>query len=109
MNTIKTIALATLVAMPGQAFATDWIATVKVTAVEVSYGPNAVDFTIDQDVGSCPTGGLLWWNSQGSDNVSKASSYAAMLSALLTAKSTGQSVVLFGNNSGCTVTNAYLK
>lgn len=86
----------------------DWSVIARVTAIEVTYMPSRLDFRIDQDAGNCPKGALLFWNARGTDEPSQIANTQAVLSAFMTAKASGQSVMLFGNNSDCTVSYAYI-
>jgi len=94
---------------PIKANAYDWSVVGKVTFIEPTYAPNQLPFKIDTGNASCPAGALLSWNPQGTDSASKIANYNAILSVLLISKSTGQSVDVFVNNSGCTVTYIHLQ
>lgn len=92
-----------LILIPAQAFARDWRTTAKVTSIDFTNMPVQVSFKVDQPVGSCFAGAWLWSSGKGVDDTSKARNAEAGLAALIAAKSTGQTVILFGNNTGCTV------
>jgi hypothetical protein len=92
-------------AMPGAAFATDWnVGAVHPTVIESTYFPGRITFQIDQSPSSsCPAGAWLTWFAKGSDQPSQIANAQAALTVLMTAKASGKTVRLFGNNSDCSV------
>jgi hypothetical protein len=96
------IAFAIGMAAPAQAY--DWNITTQPTVVEATYMPASVNFQVANAAsGSCPAGTFLVWNAKGADAAAKAANAAAVMSMVMTAKATNRSLVLFGNNSGCTI------
>ena len=85
------------------AYAYDWGAAGNVTMIEGTYVPDAVTFTIDVDSGNCTAGSLLRWNAKGTDLQSRIANVQAVMTLLLTARTTGKRIQIYGNNSGCTV------
>lgn len=57
----------------------------KVVAVEPTYLPGRVQFTLDSGTASCPAGGWLAW--QNADPGNNKAVYATLLAALATGKS----------------------
>ncbi len=108
MNRVALAGFALLSLWPSTARAYDWAVVAKVTAIEGTYMPVSVPFKVDTASGSCPAGTLLNWNIRGTDATQKAQNAEAILSILMTAKSSGQTVTIFGNNAGCTVDYIYL-
>lgn len=105
--------VAALVAAPAiltstAAQALDFAVVVHVTSVEVTYMPGRITFLVDGAAGSCSVGTWLQWVSSGSDSTLLAAQAQAVLSLLMTAKVSGQTVAIYGNNTGCTVTNLHL-
>jgi hypothetical protein len=87
---------------PAQAY--DWNITTQPTVIEATYMPTSVNFQVAHAAGSsCPVGTFLVWNAKGADAPAKAANAAAVMSMVMTAKATNRSLVLFGNNSGCTI------
>ena len=108
MNRVASAGFALLLFLPSTAQAYDWTVVAKVTAIEGTYMPVSLPFKVDMASGSCPAGTLLNWNIRGADATQKAQSAEAILSILMTAKSSGQTITIFGNNTGCTVDYIYL-
>lgn len=108
VNKIALAGFALLLFLPSTAQAYDWAVVAKVTAIEGTYMPVSLPFKVDTASGSCPAGTLLTWNIRGADATQKAQNAQAILSILMTAKSSGQTVTIFGNNAGCTVDYIYL-
>lgn len=88
---------------PVQALAQDPIIGVsaKVIFVEATYMPDSITLTIDQPLGACPAGSLIRYFSQGVDTTTKSANIAAVLSVLITAKTTNQLVTLSSYSSDC--------
>jgi hypothetical protein len=93
--------VASLYSYPASAY--DWVITAHVTGIEGSHIPISLNFLVDQAGGSCAAGTYLSWIVQGPDPSSQADNVKAVFTQLITAKVTGQTVALYGNNSGCTV------
>ena len=87
----------------------DWAVTAKVTQIEASYIPGSIPFHIDTPAGNCTTDLPLVWQPQGGDAVMRAQNSQGVLAVLLTAKATGQSILVLGDNNGCTVDYVYIK
>lgn len=100
--------VAAMALVPTMADAFDWAYDVKVTVIEVTYLPDRVGFMVDRSVGSCAAGSWLMWPGQGSDPAARAANTQAILSTLITAKGSGQSIRIFGRNAGCTIDYLYL-
>jgi hypothetical protein len=98
---------ALLSATPSLAF--DWSVSGHVIAIEGTYMPSNLPFQIDVAGGSCAAGTFLHWNIGGSDATTRNINAQSVLSILMTAKSSGQKVTVFGNNSGCTIDFIYLQ
>jgi len=105
MRHICKILLATaacLVCSPAEAY--DWVlSNAHVVVVEADGMPTSLSFIIDQNVGSCPSTGFLKYNLKGTDEPSQIANAQSMLAVLLTAKASGKSLSIYGNNAGCTV------
>ena len=69
--------------------------------------PNSMLFSLDTAGGNCAAGALLSWNLNGPDVATQTHNIEDAFALLMTAKSTGQSVRLFGNNN-CTIDRLYL-
>jgi hypothetical protein len=67
--------------------------------VEAEYMPSLIIFTIDVAAGSCASNTQLRFNAPNADAA------RAVFAALLTARVSGTPVRLYGDNSGCVVTN----
>ena len=89
-----------LLASPAMAY--DW-AMPHVAMVEPTYMPSHVVFVADAGAGSCPAGANLTWFAQRADVASKSANAQAVLSVLMTAKSTNSKIVIHVNNVGCSV------
>jgi len=100
------IPVLTLAASP--AYASDWYVDTKVGVIETDYMPGWISFTITATGGSCAAGGFLSYYAQGTTASDKQANVAAVLASLLTAQSANRTVRIYGNNSGCTVTNIWL-
>jgi len=109
MKIISRLLLITLFIAGTKAFAYDYNLTgIHVTLVEASYVPNFVTFQIDRGNTQCPAGTFLTWNGQGSTQALQQDNVKAAYALLLTAKASGQTIQIFGNYSGCTVSYLYL-
>ena len=90
------------VVAPGAASADSWQATAHVTMVEASHvGYGYIYFTIDQSVGNCPAGAYLNWSAGGNDEAQQIANGQAIFATLLTAKVTGQTIRVVGDQNGC--------
>lgn len=100
LSGVLTLALG--ISAPANAY--DWNITTQPTMVEATYMPSSVHFQVAIAAGSsCPVGTWLVWNAKGADAPTKAANAEAVMSMIMTAKATNRSLVLFGNNTGCTV------
>lgn len=95
-----------LVASPARA--SDWYVDTKIAIVETDYMPGWISFTITTAGGSCAAGAFLSYYAQGATASDKQANAAAVLAALLTAQGANRTVRVYGNNSGCAVTNVWL-
>src|SRR5687768_10954553 len=77
----------------------------KVTAIEVSYMPESVRFTLDQGNAACPAGKVLTWQNANLDN--NKAVYAAVTAAL----ASGQRIEFFieDNDQLCKGRFIYIK
>ena len=105
--TVSGIGSFLLYAAPAQAW--DWVVEAHVAVAEASYAPNVVVFQIDAPAGSCPVGSWINYYPPQSSDPLKMSAYNAVYSLVLTAISTQRPVVIYGNNSGCTVSNVWIR
>ena len=96
----------------GTVLASDWNVIGKVTVVEATYMPGGIAFRISVDAGTCTPEDFLLWQALGTDPASQAVNSQANLAVLLTAKTTGQSVKVYGynrnSNGVCTVDHIWL-
>lgn len=90
-----------LMASPAAAY--DWMVVGDVNNIEVTYMPDRVVFELNVAAGTCAAGSMLAWIAKGADAASKIANVQAILSVLMTAKTTGKQIRIYGNNSGCTV------
>ena len=90
-----------LLASSVDAYAYDWGITAHVTIVEATYMPNLITFTIDKNAGTCAAGTWMSWPGQGATTADKQSNAKAVMALLMTAEVTGNSINLYGVNSGC--------
>ena len=100
---VLALALGALCFNTKPALAYDWQITAHVTSVQPTYLPGQAAFLVDTAGGSCAAGAWLTWPAQGADEAAQIANTQAVYSSLLSAMLTGKSVVLFGNNSGCTI------
>ena len=87
----------------------DWAIVTKVTAIESSYIPDNLLFKVATAGGSCATGQLLVWNRKGSTDAIKQSNATSVYALLLTALASGRDIVIYGNNSNCSVDFIYIQ
>jgi hypothetical protein len=85
------------------ALAYDWMVETTISAIEPTYVPSSVNFTVNAPAGTCAMGAWLSWNVRGADQPSRIANAQAILSILLTAKMSGKTIRIYGNNAGCTV------
>jgi len=86
----------------------DWaVSGVHVTAIEATYMPSAVLFTVDTNAGSCGAGTWLKWNGIDADQATAHANNKAVYALLLASKLSGSTVRVFGSNSGCLVKFIY--
>lgn len=107
----RLILLGTLLLSGGSpALALDWqIAAAHVVLAESTYTPAYVAFWIDTAAGTCPANNYLFYYPRGATSDERTANSSAILSTLLTAKATGITIGLGGNNSGCTATYLFLR
>ena len=86
----------------------DWYVDARIMVVEPDYIPNSIALQIDQNAGTCSSGQFLNYYPQGSTATDKANNINAVLSSLITGLSTQRTIRIFGNNSGCVVTNLWM-
>lgn len=103
------IVFASCLASAAQSY--DWSISARVTSIEVTYMPGSIDFSVDRPGGVCGAGALLSWlpAHHQSDPEQQNQNAMAILSILTTAKSSGQTVTLYGSNSGCEINYLYLQ
>ena len=97
-----------LALMASPARASDWYVDTKVGVIETDYMPGWIAFTITSAGGSCAAGAFLNYYAQGGTASDKQANVAAVLTSLLTAQAANRTVRIYGNNSGCAVTNIWL-
>jgi len=85
------------------AYAFDWSIETTVSALEPSYVPTRISFTVNAAGGSCAQGAWLTWNAQGADQPAQIANIQAVYATLLSAKLSGKTIRIFGNNSGCSI------
>jgi hypothetical protein len=96
--------LACTLSLTSHAAAFDVVA--HVTQIEGSYVPNNLSLAIDQSAGACAAGPWLFFNgNSGSNNLPE--NITAMYAGLLAALESGNAVEVYGNDTGCLVTNVH--
>lgn len=85
------------------AFAYDAFYTGKVTAIEATYIPGRVVFSLDTGVSGCPAGSFLGWAAKGDTEAAKIANAQGVLSTLLTAKVAGQTIRVYVSTGDCSV------
>lgn len=85
------------------AFAYDWYIEGHVTFVEPTYIPGTINFSLDVGASGCAAGSYLHWNPRGSTEASQIANDQAILSALMTAYTSGKKVRVFGNAADCSI------
>jgi len=110
MNKVLKLALGVCVLMLGSnaASAQDWTVDAKVTMVNTTQMPNVLFFALDTNAGSCPARSYFSYDAHGDDAATKIHNMEANAALLMTAKSTGQTVRIAGNNLNCTAEIVYL-
>jgi hypothetical protein len=103
---LSIVPLLMLVASPARA--SDWYVDTKVAVVETDYMPGWISFTVTTTGGSCAAGAFLSYYAQGGTASDKQANAAAVLASLLTAQAANRTIRVYGNNSGCAVTNIWL-
>lgn len=83
----------------GNAEAYDWVVKAHVTEIEVTYFPADIIFSLDAPEGN-QTCKIIWDGStaQGTSANKQVDNVKAVYATLLSAKSTGQPVLVFGSN-----------
>lgn len=96
---IKMAFLISLLICAGNAQAYDWVAKGHVTEIEVTYFPGYVIFSLDVAEGN-QTCKVMWDGSsaQGTSTNKQVDNVKAVYATLLNAKSTGQTVLVYGSN-----------
>ena len=90
------------------AYAFDWVIETTVSVLEPSYVPTSIAFSVNAAGGSCAQGAWLSWNAQGADQPSKIANIQAVYATLLSAKLSGKTIRIYGNNSGCTIDHIHI-
>lgn len=98
-------AVSLFLAAPAQAY--DWYIDAKVSVVESDYMPGWIAFSINAAGGSCASGSFLTYYAQGATSADKQANVAAVLASLMTAQASNKTVRIYGNNTGCSVTNIW--
>ena len=104
---VVAITLCFAVSAPAKAY--DWAITTKVTSIEASYMPDSLLFKVAGAGGSGAAGQLLGWNRKGSTDALKQSNATSVYALLLTALVNNRNIVIYGNNTGCTVDFIYIE
>ncbi len=99
---------ACLALIPAAAQASDWNVSAKLVMVEPTWVPGTITFAIDTAAGSCAAGSLLQYLPHGANDSEKQANMQAVFATLLTAQARNASLALYGNNSGCVVTNLWI-
>lgn len=94
------------ISLPVASYADDWDVIAHVTQVEPSYVPNNLVFAIDKNAGSCAVGPWLFFNGVSASN-NLPENVKAMYVGLLAAMMSGNAIEVYGNNSGCVVSNIH--
>jgi hypothetical protein len=89
------------IALPAPALSYDANGTAKVTLVEVTYMPRTILFRLDKTIGGCQSNTWIYWNPQGDDKDSRDKNAQAVLSTLLTSRTSGMSVSVHLTSDGC--------
>lgn len=99
----RVLSVLALAGMPSAAFAYDWTVQAHVVVIETTYiGGAGLYFSIDQaGSASCPAGTWIKWNTLGADEPAQLANEQAELSTLLSAKLSGRTVRVYGNNADC--------
>lgn len=105
---IATAAIAVGLAASTPGFCYDANGVAKVTLVEVSYMPRTILFRLDKAIGSCQPGTWIFWDAQGADKDEKDKNAQAVLSTLLTARTTGMPVYIHLTSAGCKAEFMYI-
>lgn len=105
---IATAATAVGLAASTPAFCYDADGVAKVTLIEVTYMPRTILFRLDKAIGSCQPGTWIFWDAQGADKDEKDKNAQAILSTLLTARTTGMPVNVHLTSAGCKAEYLYL-
>lgn len=93
---------------PAKAY--DWaIGGVRITTLEATYLPHANHFRADRALGTCASGTWLAMEGRGGDAQAQETNAKATYALLLSAKLSGTTVSLFGNNAGCKIEFVHLE
>ena len=89
---------------PGAFPTSDWNVTgAHVTWLTGINAPTEILFRLDKGVNACPAGTFLSFNPVGGTDAQRVANANAQLAMLLTARSTGGTLQIYGANSGCKV------
>ena len=112
MRKMTVILAAFVVLWPSSAFAYDWYTVAEVAAVEGTAAPSIVRFWVTTKVGSCPVGqefgSQLDYRPNGGTPDEKIANGQTVAAILMTAKTGGRKIKIFGRNSDCVVEYIYL-
>lgn len=84
----------------------DWASATTVKSIEATYMPDSIRFSVNSSNGSCPAGTFFIWN--GSPSSNPQANVRAIYALLVTAKSTNQTIILYGSNTNCTPLFIYI-
>jgi hypothetical protein len=92
------------------AWSYDWSAIVKVTSIELTGFPAYIDFKVDQNMGTCNAGQLIFWypNHHAADANAQGLNAQAVLSGLMSAQLSSRYITVYGSNSGCEINFIYV-
>ena len=99
---ISFLVFAILAACSQPAMAYDWMVEANVIAIEPTYVPGSLNFSISLPAGTC-VGTWLHWQARGASEAAQIANVQAVLSVVLTAKVAGSKVRVYGSNSTCNV------
>jgi hypothetical protein len=105
---IKWIFLVYSIFAPASAWAWDWNVAGKPTMIEPTYIPGFIIFSLNVAAGPCAAGSFLKYEAKGANDAEKQANIQAVFATLLTAQARNASLSVYGNNSGCIVTNIWL-
>jgi hypothetical protein len=100
---VKNILAVILLTVCGSANAIQWIKA-KVNAIEVTYMPNKLMFSLDSGNATCPAGKMMVWENNSADN--NKAVHSTVLAAMLAQKKLH--VVIDDNDTNCVVRFIYI-